>query len=107
MNAIKVAIGAAGLSAMVTVVATGPMGLASRKQWAQSLGSHPRERPGPRNSYVSFDRHQAHAAAADQGRGSQELHVVYASPGTITANREDGHFPDGTVLVVSAGLIFD
>jgi hypothetical protein len=39
------------------------------------------------------------AVAADQGQGSQELHVVYASPGTITAYRTDGHFPDGTVLV--------
>ena len=39
------------------------------------------------------------AVAADQGQGSQELHVVYASPGTITAYRRDGHFPDGTVLV--------
>src|SRR5262249_40689905 len=37
--------------------------------------------------------------AADEGRGSKELHVVYASPGTITAYREDGRFPDGAVLV--------
>ena len=39
------------------------------------------------------------AVAADQGRGSKELHVVYASPGTITAYRKDGRFPDGSVLV--------
>jgi Cytochrome P460 len=39
------------------------------------------------------------AVAADQGRGSKELHVVYASPGTITAYRNDGRFPDGAVLV--------
>jgi cytochrome P460 len=39
------------------------------------------------------------AIAADQGAGSKELHVVYASPGTITAYRKDGSFPDGTVLV--------
>ena len=39
------------------------------------------------------------AVAADQGQGSKELHVVYASPGTITAYREDGRFPDGAVLV--------
>ena len=39
-------------------------------------------------------------AAADQGRkNSKQLHVVYASPGTIAAYRKDGHFPDGTVLV--------
>src|SRR5262245_35868848 len=40
------------------------------------------------------------AVAASQGQGSKELHVVYASPGTITAYREDGHFPDGAVLVI-------
>jgi hypothetical protein len=39
------------------------------------------------------------AVAADRGKGSKELHVVYASPGTITAFRESGHFPDGAVLV--------
>src|SRR5215470_14998889 len=39
------------------------------------------------------------AVAADQGPGSKEFHVVYASPGTIVAYRKDGHFPDGTVLV--------
>ena len=29
------------------------------------------------------------------GPGSKQLHVVYASPGTIAAYRKDGHFPDG------------
>jgi Cytochrome P460 len=39
------------------------------------------------------------AVAADQGQGSKELHVVYASPGAITAYRKNGRFPDGAVLV--------
>jgi hypothetical protein len=39
------------------------------------------------------------AIAADQGEGSKEIHVVYASPGTIASYRKDGHFPDGAVLV--------
>jgi Cytochrome P460 len=39
------------------------------------------------------------AVAADDGQGSKELHVVYASPGTIAAFRESGHFPDGAALV--------
>jgi hypothetical protein len=39
------------------------------------------------------------AVAADKGQGSSQLHVVYASPGTIAAYRKDGHFPDGAVLV--------
>ena len=39
------------------------------------------------------------AIAADRGPGSQQIHVVYTSPGTVTAYRKDGHFPDGAVLV--------
>ena len=37
------------------------------------------------------------AVAADKGQGSKEIHVVYASPGTIAAYRKDGRFPDGSV----------
>ena len=32
-------------------------------------------------------------AVAAKERGSEELHVVYASPGTITAYRKNGAFP--------------
>jgi hypothetical protein len=39
------------------------------------------------------------AVAADNGPGSNQLHVVYASPGRIAAYRKDGHFLDGAVLV--------
>src|SRR6185437_14636915 len=39
------------------------------------------------------------AVAADRGEGSKEIHLVYASPGTIAAYRKDGRFPDGSVLV--------
>jgi hypothetical protein len=39
------------------------------------------------------------AVASDQGQGAKELHVVYASPGTVTAYRNTGGFPDGAVLV--------
>lgn len=39
------------------------------------------------------------AVAADQGPGSKQLHVVFASPGAAEAYRRSGHFPDGTVLV--------
>src|SRR6266849_6344300 len=37
--------------------------------------------------------------AADRGKGSKELHAVYASPGTIAAYRESSHFPEGALLV--------
>src|SRR5215813_10074659 len=39
------------------------------------------------------------AIAGDKGKGSKNMHVVYASPGTIEAYRKDGHFADGSVLV--------
>jgi len=39
------------------------------------------------------------AVAAGEGEGSKEIHVVYASTGTIAAYRKDGRFPDGSVLV--------
>jgi hypothetical protein len=39
------------------------------------------------------------AVAADEGPGSKQVHVVYASPGATAAFKKDGHFPDGTVLV--------
>jgi hypothetical protein len=41
----------------------------------------------------------AWAIAADKPPGSKQLHVVYASPGTIEAYRKLGHFPDGAVLI--------
>jgi hypothetical protein len=39
------------------------------------------------------------AVAADQGPGSKEIHLVYASPGTAAAYRKNGRFTDGSVLV--------
>jgi hypothetical protein len=39
------------------------------------------------------------AIAADKGQGSKGMHIVYASPGAISAYRKNGHFTDGSVLV--------
>jgi hypothetical protein len=39
------------------------------------------------------------AVAADQGQGSKEIHVVYATPGVSAAYRKNGRFSDGSVLV--------
>ena len=39
-------------------------------------------------------------AIADETKtGAKQIHMVYASPGTITSYRQSGRFPDGTVLV--------
>jgi hypothetical protein len=39
------------------------------------------------------------AVAADAGQGAKQMHQVYASPGTVAAYEDTGHFPDGAVLV--------
>jgi hypothetical protein len=39
------------------------------------------------------------AVANDKGKGSKEIHIVFASPGTVAAYRKDGHFADGFLLV--------
>ena len=53
----------------------------------------------PEDYRTSYQSLGAWAIAADQGIGSKELHVVYASPSTIAAYRKGGNFPDGSVLV--------
>jgi len=53
----------------------------------------------PENYRAIYQSLGSWAIAADQGEGSKELHVVYASPGTIAAYRKNGNFPDGAVLV--------
>jgi hypothetical protein len=53
----------------------------------------------PDSHRTSYELLGSWAVASDQGQGLKELHVVYASPGTIAAYREGGRFPDGTVLV--------
>lgn len=35
----------------------------------------------------------------DDGKGAKQMHVVYASPGTIEAFRKTNHFPEGAILV--------
>ncbi len=53
----------------------------------------------PSNYRVEYQYLGTWAVAADNGAGSKELHVVYASPGAVSAFKASGHFPDGTVLV--------
>ena len=39
------------------------------------------------------------AVAGSDGKGSEQIHAVYASPGAIDGYLKDGHFPDGATLV--------
>jgi hypothetical protein len=91
----------AGLLAIVALAAYGGMDttasrdLSKRKTVADDAGNlHV-----PDTYRTTYELLGSWAVAADQGQGSQQLHVVYASPGTIAAYRTDGRFPDGAVLV--------
>jgi len=96
-----VAIGIAGLSAIAAIAAYGQMG-------PTTLSDAPKAEPVvdaagnlhvPGSYRTTYQFFGSWAVASDQGRGSKELHVVYASPGTVAAYRNDGRFPDGAVLV--------
>lgn len=63
---------------------------------ASGAGAELRVPDGYRNTYQFLG---SWAVGADQGQGSKELHVVYASPGAIDSYRQAGHFADGSVLV--------
>jgi hypothetical protein len=53
----------------------------------------------PSNYPADYEFLGTWAIAADKGAGSSQIHNVYATPGTIAAYRQSGHFPDGTVLI--------
>jgi hypothetical protein len=98
---IVAAIGVAGISAMVAVAADGQTGTttSSNGPSAETVVDATGNLHVPGGYRTTYQSLGSWAVAADQGQGSKELHVVYASPGTITAYRQEGHFPDGAVLV--------
>jgi len=101
MKTVKV-LGMAGIAGMVAAVAAH----GEKAATASSNGPRPQRVADAMGNLRVPDAYRttyqflgSWAVAADRGQGSQELHVVYASPGTITAYRKDGHFPDRAVLV--------
>src|ERR1700758_2771973 len=90
-----------GVAAAIAIAALSPMqaisiSSASQTQAAVDAEGNLHVPPDYRSTYEALG---SWAIAADEGRGSKELHVVLASPGSIEAYRKDGRFPDGTVLV--------
>ena len=53
----------------------------------------------PAGYATSYEYLGTWGVAADKAAGSKEMHIVFASPGSIVAFRKTGHFPQGTVLV--------
>ena len=67
---------------------------------AESVVDHNGNMHVPENYRREYEYLGSWAVAADQqGQGSKDLHVVYASPGAAEAYKAAGHFPEGTVLV--------
>jgi Cytochrome P460 len=94
-----VAIGTAGISAMVAVAAYGQMDTSSNGPKAETVVDAAGNLRVPDDYRTTYQSLGSWAVAADQGQGSKELHIVYASRGTIAAFRRNGRFPDGAVLV--------
>jgi hypothetical protein len=96
-----VGIGTAGISAMVAVAADGQIDTtaSSKGLKAEAVVDATGNLHVPDDYRTTYQSLGSWAVAADQGQGAKELHVVYASPGTIAAYRKDGRFPDGAVLV--------
>jgi len=94
-------IGIAGISAMVAVAVYGQADTttASNGPKAEAVADAAGNLHVPDAYRTTYQSLGSWTMAADQGQGAKALHVVYASPGTITAYRKGGRFPDGAVLV--------
>jgi Cytochrome P460 len=96
-------VGAAGISAMVAAVARGQQidtTASSNGRKLEAVVDAAGNLHVPDAYRTTYQFLGSWAVAADQGKGSKELHVVYASPETITAYRKDRRFPDGAVALI-------
>ena len=53
----------------------------------------------PKDYRSAYEYLGSWAIADEKGPGAKQIHMVYASPGTVAAYRANARFPDGTVLV--------
>jgi hypothetical protein len=101
MKTAAASVGIAGVSAIVAFAAHGQMNTnaSSNESTANAVVDGAGNLHVPDGYRATYQFLGSWAVAADQGQGSKELHLVYASPGTVNAYRNDGQFPDGAVLV--------
>ena len=101
MKATSILIGLAGFMATALVAAEvqNHVTAATSDQSTQTVVDAQGNLRVPEDYRTAYQFLGAWAIAADQGKGSPQLHVVYASPGTIAAYRKDRSFPDGSILV--------
>jgi Cytochrome P460 len=102
MRAVRAFIlGISGITAAIAIAALSPVQVISTSSASQTQAAVDAEGNlrVPLDYRTTYEALGSWAIAADEGRGSKELHFVLASPGSIEAYRKDGRFPDGTVLV--------
>jgi Cytochrome P460 len=90
---------AAGLFVMAAAVAHGQMSTSGSTPKVEAVADATGNLHVPDTYRTTYQFLGSWAVAEGQSTGVKELHVVYSSPGTIDAYRNDGRFPDGAVLV--------
>jgi hypothetical protein len=53
----------------------------------------------PKDYRTHYEYLGSWAIASDSGKGSKQIHTVYASPGAVAGYKKEGHFADGTILI--------
>jgi hypothetical protein len=102
MRAVRVFIlGISGIGAVIAIAALSSMQATAISSASQTEAAVDVEGNlhVPRDYQTTYQQLGSWAVAAGEGRGAKELHVVFASPGSIEGYRKDGRFTDGTVLV--------
>ena len=100
MKFIKIStIGVAALSAVVSIVAYGQMDTTTSDPTAKSVVDAKGNLRVPTDYPTSYQFLGSWAVASGVSQSPDQIHVVYASPGTIIAYLNDKRFPDGSVLV--------
>jgi hypothetical protein len=89
-------VGLVGMLGIIAIAANGQTSVVEKEQTVADANGNLRVPDAYRSTYQALG---SWAVEAEQGRGLKELHVVYASPGTIESYRKDKLFPEGTVLV--------
>jgi hypothetical protein len=91
-------IGVVGLLTLASVSAYGQADTSVSDQAAAVVDTNGNLRV-PANYRTSYQFLGSWAVAESSGKSPTQLHVVYASPGTIAAYRKNKRFRDGSVLV--------
>jgi hypothetical protein len=95
----SVILGASGILAVVAAALSAQMHTSATRNNAEAAVDASGNLHVPQDYRTTYQFLGSWAVAADQAQGAKQLHVVYASPGTVAAYRTSGSFPDGTVLV--------